>query len=137
MAWAAAETARILARRGAELMLMPIMSDFRATPWDHTQTWRSDRWQLIQRAHAFDNHLYCVVARNWHTGSAITAPWGEILAYNEGDQDLIYADVNMDDWRQHPSGTSIQAVLWAMRRPATYASLADPFQPAGPKAQRR
>lgn len=134
---AAAESARILAQRGAEVMLMPIMSDFRATPWDFTQTWRPDRWQLIQRAHAFDNYLYCVVARNWHTGSAITAPWGDLLAYNEGDRDLIWADVNVDDWRQHPLGTSVQAVLWAMRRPAIYGSLADAYQPAGPPAQRR
>ena len=89
-----------------------------------------------RRAHAFDNYLYCVVARNWHAGSAITSPWGEVLAYNEGDRDLIWADVNVDDWRQHPLGTSVQAVLWAMRRPATYASLADRYLPAGPPAQR-
>jgi predicted amidohydrolase len=133
---AANEAIRILAQRGAEIMLMPIMSNFRATPWGATQTWRPDRWQLVQRAHAFDNYLYCVVSRNWHTGSAITAPWGEILAYNEGDRDLIWADVDVDDWRQHPLGTSIPAVLWTMRRAATYSSLADPYLPAGPATQR-
>ena len=134
---AAAETARILAQSGAEVMLMPIMSDFRASPWDATQVWRRDRWELIQRAHAFDNYLYCVVARNVNQGSAITAPWGEILAFNEGDRDVIWADVDVDDWRKHPLGTSIPAVLWSMRRPVTYGSLTDAFQPVGPPAHRR
>ena len=110
---------------------MPIMSDFRATPWDATQVWQRDRWELIQRAHAFDNYLYCVVARNVNQGSAITAPWGDVLAYNDGDRDVIWADVDVDDWRRHPFGTSIPAVLWSMRRPVTYASLGDAFRAGG------
>jgi predicted amidohydrolase len=134
---AAAETYRLLAQRGAEVVLMPIMGDFRATPWRKgAQTLDVERWKLIQRAHAFDNHLYVVVARNVNVGSAITAPWGEILAYNEGDRDLIWADVDVDERREHPLGTSIQAVLWAMRRPAVYGSLADCLTPAGPSTLR-
>lgn len=133
------ETARILGRQGAEIMLMPIMGDFRATAWavgdgrfDH------ERWELIQRAHAFDNHLYVVAARNMTQGSAITAPWGEILAYDDGASGLIWADVNLDDVRSHPRGSTIRSVLWSMRRPAVYEALVAAEQvPAAAAAARR
>jgi predicted amidohydrolase len=134
---AAAETYRILAQRGAEVVLTPIMGDFRATPWRKgAQDLHVDRWKLIQGAHAHDNYLYVVVARNVNAGSAITAPWGDLLAYNAGDCDVIWADVDFDDRRQHPLGTSIPAVLWAMRRPAVYGALANPAAPVGTKALR-
>ena len=132
---AAQETYRILAQRGAEVVLTPIMGDFRATPWKQgAQSLDVARWKLIQEAHAFDNHLYVAVARNVNQGSAVTAPWGDVLAYNEGDRDLIRADVNVDERRQHPLGASIQAVLWAMRRPAAYGSLAAAGAPVAPPA---
>ena len=133
----AAETCRVLAQRGAEIMLMPIMGDFRATNWVHGNTvFDIERWKLVQRAHAFDNHLYVVVARNVNYGSAITAPWGEILAYNDGDREVIWSDVDLDRLRSHPLGTSVQAVLSAMRRPYVYASLADTTYPVGSLNQR-
>jgi predicted amidohydrolase len=135
---AAQETYRILAQRGAEVVLMPIMGDFRATPWKQgAQSLDVPRWKLIQEAHAFDNHLYVAAACNVNQGSAVTAPWGQILAYNDGDRDLIWADLNVDERRQHPLGASIQAVLWAMRRPAVYGSLADSAAPVAPPALRR
>ena len=133
----AAETCRILAQRGAEVMLMPIMGDFRATRWVHgASEFDTERWKLVQRAHAFDNHLYVVACRNANFGSAITAPWGEIIAYNDGDRDLIWADVELDRLRSHPLGSSIQAVLSSMRRPYVYGSLADTNHPVGSPAQR-
>ncbi len=133
----AAETARILAQRGAEIMLMPIMGDFRATRWvQHGREFDTERWKLVQRAHAFDNHLYVVACRNANFGSAITAPWGEIIAYNDGDRDLIWADVSLDRLRAHPLGASIQAVLSSMRRPHVYGSLADTHHPVGSPSQR-
>ena len=133
----AAETCRILAQRGAEIMLMPIMGDFRATRWVHgASEFDTERWKLVQRAHAFDNHLYVVVCRNANFGSAITAPWGEIIAYNDGDRDLIWADVELDRPRSHPLGASVQAVLSSMRRPSVYGSLADTNHPVGSPSQR-
>lgn len=133
----AAETCRILAQRGAEIMLMPIMGDFRATRWVHgASEFDTERWKLVQRAHAFDNHLYVVACRNANFGSAITAPWGEIIAYNDGDRDLIWADVELDRLRSHPLGASIQAVLSSMRRPYVYGSLADTNHPVGSPRQR-
>ena len=133
----AAETCRILAQRGAEIMLMPIMGDFRASRWVHGgREFDTERWKLVQRSHAFDNHLYVVACRNANFGSAITAPWGEIIAYNDGDRDLIWADVHLDRLRSHPLGASIQAVLASMRRPHVYGSLADTNHPVGSPNQR-
>jgi predicted amidohydrolase len=134
---AAAESARVLAVKGAEVMLMPIVNDFRATQWERWDHGKSvafdeERWQLIQRIHAFEHHLYVVAAKNVTRGSAIAAPWGEIVAYNAGDRELIAADVDLDDRRKHALGSSIQAVLAAMRRPVTYHALTDASAPAGP-----
>ncbi|MBI3972605.1 MAG: carbon-nitrogen hydrolase family protein [Chloroflexi bacterium] len=135
-----AETARILARKGAEIMLMPIAGDFRANEWmprgQRRVRFHAERWKLIQEAHAFDNHLYTVVARNHTEGSAIAAPWGEILAYDDGSNGLIWADVDVDDRRRHPTGSTMQAVIWSMRRPYTYAPLADATMPAGLQSRR-
>jgi len=123
------ESSRILARKGAELLLMPIMGDFRAGDWkprgDRGYDWSEERWRLVQRAHAFDNHLYTAIARNSTTGSSVTAPWGDILAWDDGSQGLISADIDLDDRRRHPTGSTMQSVLWSMRRPAVYDALAD------------
>ena len=121
------ETARLLARCGAEVLLMPIMGDFRATPWKGGNgRFHQERWEAIQRAHALDNHLFVVAARNTTRGSAVTAPWGEILAWDDGDRGLVWADVDVDDVRSHPRGSTIHSVIWSMRRPTVYSDLADP-----------
>jgi predicted amidohydrolase len=129
-----AESTRILARRGAEIMLMPIAGDFRANDWkqrgERGYQFDEDRWRLIQRVHAIDNHLFTAVARNNTQGSNVTAPWGEILAYDGGREGVIWADVNVDDRRRHPTGSTMQSVLWSMRRPYTYGALADATLPA-------
>jgi predicted amidohydrolase len=128
------ESCRILARRGAEIMLMPIAGDFRATGWALRgrggTNWDAERWALVQRAHAFDSHLYTAVARNSTAGSNVSAPWGEILAYDDGTKGLVWADIDVDDRRRHPTGSTMQAVLWAMRRPAVYDALTDGASPA-------
>ncbi len=129
------ESSRILARRGAEIMLMPIMGDFRANQWkprrESGYKWDAERWKLVQRAHAFDSHLYTAVARNQTAGSSVTAPWGEILAFDDGTQGLVYADVDLDDRRRHPTGSTMQAVIWSMRRPQVYDALTDTETPVG------
>lgn len=129
------ETARLLARQGAEVLLMPIMGDFRATSWRAGDgRFVRERWEAVQRAHALDNHLYVVAARNATEGSAITAPWGELLAYDDGSRGLIWADVVLDDVRSHPRGSTVRSVLWSMRRPDIYAGLADPL-PSAPESE--
>jgi predicted amidohydrolase len=134
------EGSRILARKGAEVMLMPIAGDFRASAWlprdERGHSWDAERWKLVQRAHAFDNHLYTAVARNHSAGSSVTAPWGEFLAYDDGTRGLVWADVDLNDRRRHPAGSTMQAVLWSMRRPGVYDSLSDTALPAGVQGSR-
>ncbi|HEV7214324.1 MAG TPA: carbon-nitrogen hydrolase family protein [Chloroflexota bacterium] len=121
---AASEASRMLAVRGAEVVLMPIMGDFRATSWVQGDAgFHRQRWELAQLAHAFDNHLYLVAARNGNEGSMIAAPWGETIAANDGSRDVIWADVNVDDHRPHWRGSTMEAVLRSMRRPALYGDL--------------
>jgi predicted amidohydrolase len=121
------ETARVLAVQGAELLLTPINGDFRALGVDvwgkGDFTFHEGRWQAIQRAHALDNHLYAVTARNATAGSAVTAPWGEILAYDDGSQGLVWADVDLARRPAHSLGASIHAVVHTMRRPYVYGPL--------------
>ena len=135
------ESSRILARKGAELMLMPIMGDFRANDWkqrgERGYDWNEERWRLVQRTHAFDNHLYTAVARNTTAGSSVTAPWGEILAWDDGSQGLIWADVDVDDRRRHPTGSTMQSVLWSMRRPAVYEALTNAESAVAPQKHER
>jgi predicted amidohydrolase len=134
----APEALRALAVQGAEVVLMPIMNDFRATPWtrDRRGTFDTENWKLVQRSHAFTNHIYLVSAKNVTMGSCVTAPWGEILAYNDGDRDVIWADVDVDDARPHPVGSSKAAVLQWMRRPALYGTLVARDLPVGAPALR-
>lgn len=131
---AASEAARMLAVRGAEIVLMPIMGDFRATNWVQGDAgFHRQRWELGQLAHAFDNHLYLVAARNGNEGSMVAAPWGEAIAANDGSRDVIWADVNVDDHRSHWRGSTMRAVLRSMRRPALYGDLSSAL-PAAPAA---
>lgn len=91
----------------------------------------------MQQAHAFQNHLFVAAAKNVNVGSVIVAPWGEILAYNGGDADLIWADVDLDARPRHHLGASMQAVMANMRRPAVYGALASTTDPVGPPSLRR
>ena len=113
---------------------MPIAGDFRANEWlprgEGGHDWHADRWRLIQQAHAFDNHLFTAVARNATAGSSVTAPWGEVLAFDDGTRGLVWADIDLNDRRRHPTGSTMRAVIWSMRRPWTYEALSDTALPA-------
>jgi predicted amidohydrolase len=92
------ETARVLARQGAEILLVPTEGDFRATPWARgTTELHEPRWKAIHVAHALDN---------------------------AGDRALLWADVDLDALGPHPLGASVKDVLWSMRRPHAYWTLA-------------
>ncbi|MEQ1912371.1 MAG: carbon-nitrogen hydrolase family protein, partial [Vicinamibacterales bacterium] len=60
-----AESSRMVGLNGADLLLMPIMGDHRADRWTlGPPNFNEDRWRVIMRAHAIDNQLCMVVARN-------------------------------------------------------------------------
>lgn len=120
----AMESARAVARQGAEVLLLPIMGDHRADRWDGGRPqFDFEKWLLIQRMRAMDNHIYLVAARNNSVGSGVFAPWGEVLVVNGGDRPILWTDVNVDDLRQTWNGSTFKAVCWHERREPAYGPI--------------
>lgn len=120
----ALESARVPARRGAEILLMPIMGDHRAvTEWKWASSdFDVERWTAIQRVRAMDNQLYMVVSRNSGYGCGIFAPTGEVLALSGGRQ-VVWADVDLADLPRSWTGATFRGVCWFERREPAYRAL--------------
>jgi predicted amidohydrolase len=119
----ASESARMIGLNGAHFLLLPIMGDHRASRWSPGPgELDEDRWRCIQRTRAMDNQLCMVVARNRGRGSCIIDRSGEILAYNDGTQDVIVADVAIDDGFRKWNGGCFRQVNWRQRRPHLYGA---------------
>lgn len=115
------ESSRCPAMRGAEIMLLSIMGDHRAVQWQWAPgTFSPDRWKVIMRARAIENHLWMVVARNRAEGSCIISPSGDILAWNDGRQRLIMADCDISEELRTFRGSTFRDSTWAERRPQLY-----------------
>ena len=83
------ESSRMLALGGADIICMPIMGDLRADRFSPGQPiFNESRWKAIMRTRAIDNQVCMVVARNDVQGSCIIDRKGDILAWNEGDQEF-------------------------------------------------
>ncbi|MDA0842191.1 MAG: carbon-nitrogen hydrolase family protein [Planctomycetota bacterium] len=122
----AAESSRMVGLNGAEFLLLPIMGDHRASRWTAgSPNFSEDRWKAIMRTRAMDNQLTMVVARNSCTGSCIIDRKGEILAWNEGEDDFIFADVPIDDGYRTWNGGCFKSVNWLQRRPHLYGEYSD------------
>ena len=120
------ESARCLAARGMQILLMPIMGDHRAVYWRREAghgPFDPDRWLVIQRARAMDNHIYMVICRNNGEGSCIIAPDGDVLAYNSGDTNIIAAEIEPDRLWRVARGATYRDSVWAERRPHLYENL--------------
>ena len=83
------ETARILALKGADVLVMPNAADGRET----REVWNS-RWEPYMQTRAMDNHVHFVSAVNYG-GSIIVSADGSTLAVN-------------DHWEREPGG-----IVWA------------------------
>ncbi|HJP31705.1 MAG: carbon-nitrogen hydrolase family protein [Candidatus Latescibacteria bacterium] len=119
----AAESARMVGLNGADFLVLPIMGDHRASVWKPgSPRLDEDRWRCIQRTRAMDNQLCMVVARNRGLGSCIIDRSGEVLAYNDGSQDLIVADVAREDGYRKWNGGCFRQVNWRQRRPHLYGA---------------
>ena len=133
----ALESARAVARQGAEVLLLPIMGDHRADRWDKGRPqFDFEKWKLVQRMRAMDNHIYLVAARNNGVGSGVFAPWGEVLVVNGGDRPVLWADVDVDDLKQTWNGSSFKAVCWHERREPAYGSFSGEMPYSYPVTQR-
>jgi len=123
----AAESSRMVGLHGTDFLVLPIMGDHRADRWSPGPPILDEvRWQCIHRTRAMDNQFCMVVARNRATGSCIIDRSGEILAYNDGTEDWIVADVRFDDGYRKWNGGCFRQVNWRQRRPHLYGSFIDP-----------
>ena len=119
----AAESARMVGLNGADFLLLPIMGDHRASRWTPgSPQLDEERWRCIQRTRAMDNQLCMAVARNRGTGSCVIDRSGKILAYNDGSQDVVLADVAVDDGYRKWNGGCFRQVNWRQRRPHLYGA---------------
>ena len=124
------EPTRVLALRGAEVILSPAGGGF---------TTLTDNWQTIVRARAIENLCYVAMTNNiWHdeVGAAMIAG-PEHVVVSSGIEDLLVATLDLDRvaWlRSHDDSiaepkqfASIPGLLRA-RRPELYEDLAKPAE---------
>jgi len=120
------ESARLNALNGAEFICFPIMGDLRADRYSIGQpVFNESRWKAIMRTRAIDNQVCMVVARNDVQGSCIINRKGDILAWNEGDQEAIEATVQMEDGYYVWNGGDFREITYMLRRPHLYGIYAD------------
>ena len=120
----AAESSRMIGLHGADLLLLPIMGDFRAWhPEDHT--FDRERFLAIMRTRAMDNQMAVIVAVNRGEGSCIIDRVGHVLAYNDGSVDAIHATIDLDDGFRPSSKGCYRGVSWMQRRPHVYGAFVD------------
>jgi len=122
----AIESSRMVGLNGGDFLVLPIMGDHRADRHSPGQPiYSDDRWRAIMRVRAMDNQLTMVVARNEGEGSCVIDRKGDILAYNEGDLDYIWADVPArQPFRKH-CGDCNRDTNWGQRRPHLYGPFVD------------
>lgn len=121
-----AESARVPAMVGAEVLCMPIMGDNRAVRgWEGVPSdFDIERWTAIQRVRAMDNQLYMVISRNTGYGSGVFSPRGEVLALSGGRQ-VVHADVDLADLPRTWTGAAFRGVAHWVRREPAYGPLVE------------
>lgn len=122
------EVARVLALRGAEVLLAPAGGGFGAV---------ARNWQLIARARAIENHCYVALTQNRVDGEPGTA----LIAGPEGDiassptDDVVVGDLDLgrvrwlrtrDDSMESPKPFRSLPGLLRARRPHLYGALVEP-----------
>ena len=120
------ESARMLALGGADIVCFPIMGDLRADRWSPgSPIYDEGRWKAIMRTRAIDNQVCMAVARNNVKGSCIIDRKGDILAWNEGDREVITATLPAEDGYRLWNGGDFKEVTFMLRRPGLYGVYSD------------
>jgi predicted amidohydrolase len=120
------ESTRMLGLAGADFICFPIMGDLRADRWSPgSPIFNEDRWKAILRTRALDNQVCMVVARNGAQGSCVIDRKGDILAWNEGDQEILEATLAPDDGYRMWDGGDFREITFLLRRPHLYQSYTD------------
>ena len=130
----AAESSRMIGLNGADFLLLPIMGDHRAWhPEDHT--WDPERFRGIMQTRALDNQLCMVVAVNRAEGSCIIDRTGHVLAWNDGSERFVTAEVNLVDGFMPKSRGCFRGINWMQRRPHTYRAFVEEENAGALKAE--
>lgn len=94
------ELFRIMALKGAELIIIPGAFNMTTGP---------AHWDLLIRGRAVDNQVFIAAAssaRNEELSyvayghSMITGPWGDVLVRADKNEEIIYADINLDNLKK-------------------------------------
>jgi predicted amidohydrolase len=124
------EASRVLALKGAQMIVMPISY----STYD-ADAQRRANWDAVLRARAIENALFVIACNRvgtegprHHLGvSMIVAPDGEVLATGSDDtEELILADLKPEALEAARFGMP----WWRDRRPNLYSELAAPEVPA-------
>lgn len=122
------ESTRMLALGGADFVCLSIMGDLRADRFSPgPPIYQEDRWRAIMRTRAIDNQVTMVIARNSAQGSCVIDPKGDIVAWNEGDQDLLEVTLPPDPGRRSWDGADFREVTHILRRPHLYKPYTEEF----------
>ncbi len=126
----AAESSRMIGLNGADFLLLPIMGDHRAWhPEDHS--WDAQRFRGIMQTRALDNQLCMVVAVNRAEGSCIIDRTGHVLAWNDGSEPFVSAEVDLVDGFCPQNRGCYRGINWMQRRPHTYRASVDETNAGG------
>lgn len=119
----AVEASRMIGLNGADVLCMPIMGDHRASRFTRgVPDFNEDRWKVIMRAHALNNQFIVAAARNNALGSCIVDQCGDIIAWNDGTSDVIFAETALHPVHRIWNGGRQRDVLWMQRRPDLYGA---------------
>ncbi len=122
----AAESSRMVGLNGAEVLVLPIMGDHRADRWSAGPPIHNDsRWLAIMRTRAMDNQLCMVVSRNNAQASCIIDRKGDVLAWNDGSEEAIFAEVDLGHPFRVWNGGCFLDANWLQRRPHLYGPFTD------------
>lgn len=90
------ELSRIMAEKGAEIIVLPAAFNMTTGP---------AHWELTLRARALDNQVYtlaCAPARDLDSSyhsyghSMVCSPWGNIIAEADETEQILYAELDME-----------------------------------------
>lgn len=91
------ELAQLMAEQGAELLIYPGAFNLTTGP---------AHWQLLFRARALDNQVYCIGVApaldknadyNSYGHSIITNPWGEVVLEGDYEEELLIAKIDLNE----------------------------------------
>ncbi|XP_029647751.1 omega-amidase NIT2 isoform X1 [Octopus sinensis] len=91
-----AEMAQLYAKRGCKLLVYPGAFNMTTGP---------AHWELLQRSRALDNQLYVATVSPARSETAsytawghstVASPWGKVISTTEHDEDIVYAELDMD-----------------------------------------